>query len=174
MPTELTLLTADEQQVALAWLPDTKAGLHQVSTFPRQDENSALCWPEAGSERLHLRVADTEARFVVALLPDVDQLTVREIDECTWEAHWAGGSETFHLPTFADAPVSAVPAVPETLDDLDEVPFALFDNEPTSALLTALQAPDPDNWRRTVTAMQTLTVRGISEALPVIHCLAVR
>ncbi|HEY3396712.1 MAG TPA: hypothetical protein VGM19_03535 [Armatimonadota bacterium] len=168
----LTLTTSGGQQLRLAWTEGVTASLTEVANFPVQDQGiEGRCWPEAGSQRLLLEETGDRAKFVVCLLPGgSDDLRVETVGPNHWRATWVGGSEEFRLPASADAPVAPLPYPLEGLCDLDAEPFDLLD-EPTEALLAALVAPDKDAWRHTVRAMQTLTMRGVAEAFPLIEKL---
>jgi hypothetical protein len=85
----------------LAWHGAMDPGLHRFPAYPREsrDAAAALPWPDAGSERLRLGTTGRTARFAVCIVPwDARELAVRQTGEFEWEAHWAGGSERFHVP----------------------------------------------------------------------------
>jgi len=168
----LVLRTSEGQVLSLAWLPVDEVRLAEVPAFPRRDEGvEGRCWPETGSQRLQLETRGSQARFVVCLLPGVAQgLSVAQVGEGEWRAQWPGGSETFRLPESADQAIEPPAYSPEGVCDLDDEPFDLPD-EPSEALLAALENPDRDAWRRTVQAMQALTRRGVTAAMPLIQRL---
>lgn len=159
----LNLHTADGAAVTLAWLPVETVDLDAVAAFPMNTAGSS--WSEEGSQRLRLSVGGEAARFVVCLLPfRAEGISLQRQDESTLRAAWKGGSDIFALPKIETSTTTA-PVPLEASCDLDDEPFALSD-EPDGVLLQQLQAPAPTHWRQTTMAMQTLTMRGVEEAWP--------
>lgn len=153
--------------VTMAWLPGPAVSLHPVAGFPEKK----MAWPEDGSQRLELAQRGATAGFVVCWLPQrVEDLTVRQVGDRAWRAEWQGGADEFILPAGADNPVTRLPEIPSSFNDLDAEPFDGM-KVPTEGLLAALTDPAPKDWRRTAAAMQTLVMRGDEAALPLIQRL---
>ncbi len=170
----LRLHTPEGVALTLAWASVDDSALHSISGFPQKAADAAMAWPENGSDRLELCQSGSRAVFAVVIVPEsVECLRVRATSEGVWSADWDGGSSTLSLPAEAMAALpDVVPEQVEDLSDLDAEPFGLLD-EPTADLLAALQAPAPDEWRRTTAAMQTLVARGEAAVLPICHRLLV-
>lgn len=165
--------------VTLTWRVETDGGLQTapvalttVPTFPLGHG-----WPDEGSERCDLCATGRRIRFVTCMVPEgVSGLSACQVSEGVWEAVWQGGSDRFELPPEVCAlpdlePVSGRQILErDTFCDLDEAPFALRD-EPDAALLAFLDDPPVEEWRRTGAVMQTLTVRGNRDAMPLIITL---
>ncbi len=165
--------------VTFTWLVETDGGsqtapvaLTTVPTFPL-----GRGWPDEGSQRCDLRATGRRIRFVTCMVPEgVSGLSACPVSEGVWEAVWQGGSDRFELPPEVCAlpdlePVSGRQILErDTFCDLDEEPFALRD-EPDAALLALLDDPPVEEWRRTGAVMQTLTVRGNRDAMPLIITL---
>jgi hypothetical protein len=165
----LQVTTPEGVIVTMAWLSGPAVSVTTRLGYPAQK----MAWQDDGSTRLELTTSGIKAQFVVCWLPQaVEQLRIEQVDTRTWRAIWQGGEETFTLPSGVDNPVIALPQTPESVNDLDFAPFSLL-MEPNELLLSALQQPDPDDWRRTSTAMQTLVVRECADALPIIQQLLI-
>ena len=164
--------------MTLAWLAEGDAAgppaaitLGDAPTFPWGRKR--LAWPDRGSTRCDLAATGRRVRFVACMVPRTAAgLGVRRTGPGAWEALWEGGGETFEMPPLREGAPDAPPQplAPEALCDLDEAPFALSD-EPDAVLRAALAGAPVAEWRRTGAAMQTLTVRGCSAAMPEIAAL---
>jgi hypothetical protein len=169
----LSLRTAEDVEVTLAWVADVEAKLQDVPGFPKKTSDPVMAWPESGSQRLTLERRGKTARFAVVLMPSaVRDLRVHAVSDTEWRADWEGGTAMLRLSAETGAAVCPVSEPPVTVNDLAATPFALLE-EPDTALLAALEAPSPAAWRRTTAAMQTLVQRECAAALPAIHRLLV-
>ncbi len=165
----LQITTPEGVVVSMAWLPVDNVTLTERKGYPAQK----MSWPDDGSARLELSNTGTTARFVLCWLPKgVEKLTIKQITPQSFHASWDGGEETFTLPASADNEVISLPHAPESINDLNFEPFALIQDS-NEQLLKNLQQPDPNNWRVTVTTMQTLIARECAETLPMIHKLLI-
>ncbi len=169
---QLKLRTSDGKLLTMVWLPADQTQLETIADFPAAASKSGLCWPENGSERLRLRqTASRTARFVVCLLPNIHTVArVTAVAELSWRVEWNGGEQTFSLPPAALESRDSTPLPPSTWCDLDEPPYpapsAVADRP-----LDWLRAPQVEDWRSTIEAMQSLTTEQEAEGLPLIHRL---
>ncbi len=175
-PKRLQLDLPAGKAVTLAWSDDGREAQATVPQFP-QGRGERYPWPDSGSERCDRTQNGACVRFVTCLAPEaLDDLAVGETATDTWEATWTGGCEHFSQPEAIRTAPDPAPVLGKQVNethsvcDLDEAPFALLD-ETDADLLNALEAPPREAWRRTGAAMQTLTMRGIAEALPRIAIL---
>jgi hypothetical protein len=163
----LSVKTSDGQELTLAWIPIGAPSLDRFPSYPSKH----MSWPDEGSERLRFSTRGKQAEFVMCVLPwRAKSLSIRALGDQSWRAEWDGGSDTFTLPEVADSSIERQEETPEATSDLDHDPFALSD-EPDDVLLRALDNPDKSEWRRTTIAMQTLTLRRVAAAMPMIDRL---
>lgn len=155
--------------VTLGWLPGPSATMQPVDGFPAS-------WGDGGSDdgtcdRLRLRVVGRQALFAVCLLPCAASDLVLSGDARRMTARWDGGQSILTLPdNWTTLPLPAVQPELTTVNDLHHEPWVAR-RWRESDMVAHLDRGDPKHWRRTVEAMQSLTLRGHRSCMPRIYDL---
>jgi hypothetical protein len=149
----------------------------KCEAYPIGPDDKRTRWPSENTTRCEVAATGRCVRFVTCLVPEaVDGVRMRQTAPGAWEVVWTGGADCFVLPPEVDAVPDPEPVVGDQITethvvcDLDDGVYGLMD-ESDAVLLEALSDPPVEAWRRTGAAMQTLTVRGCSDAMPKIMAL---